>query len=81
LLPLLLPLPSPSPSLLQAAVAQREAAEAALEEDACSVLGGKDNLADSAKDVAGELQDKAAGVYEKAKQRVLHANKKAKQEL
>jgi hypothetical protein len=63
---------------LQAAAAQRDAAEAALEADAQSVLGGKDNLADATKDVAGELQDKAAGVYDKAKQRLL---KKDKQEL
>jgi hypothetical protein len=42
------------------------------------VLGGKDNLADATKDVAGELQDKAAGVYDLAKQRLLG---KDKQEL
>lgn len=77
MLPLLLPLPLP-----QAAVAHREAAEHALEEDARSVLGGKDNLADASKDVAGKLQDKAAGVYDKAKQRVArHGKKKAEQEL
>lgn len=45
------------------------------------MLGGKDNLADASKDVAGELQDKAAGVYDKAKKRVRHGKKKAEQEL
>lgn len=53
---------------LQAAVAQKEAAEAALEQDAQSVRGGKDNLADAAKDVAGEAQGLkgAGGVQEGA---------------
>jgi hypothetical protein len=73
---LLPPLPRCCP--FQAAAAQRDAAEAALEADAQSVLGGKDNLADATKDVAGELQDKAAGVYDNAKQRLLG---KDKQEL
>lgn len=68
------------PHPAQAAAAQRDAAEAALEADAADALGGKDNLADAAKDVAGELQDKAAGVYDQAKQRVL-GKKKEKQEL
>jgi hypothetical protein len=73
--------PSPLPRPAQAAAAQRDAAEAALEADAADALGGKDNLADAAKDVAGELQDKAAGVYDQAKQRVLGRKKKDKQEL
>mgnify|MGYP001810260568 CR=1 FL=1 len=47
----------PPPTLPQAAIAQKEAAEAALEEDARSVLGGKDNLADATKDVAGTYRD------------------------
>lgn len=73
-----LPHPIPSP---QAAIAQRDAAEAALEADAADAMGGSDNLADAAKDVAGELQDKASGVYDQAKQRVLGKRRKEKQEL
>lgn len=47
------------------------------------MLKGKDNLADSAKDVAGDLQDKAAGVYDQAKERVKAklGGKDAKSEL
>lgn len=44
-----------------------------------------ENLADAAKDVAGELQDKAAGVYDAAKERVKarmqQGSNKAKNEL
>lgn len=79
------PLALPPPVFLQAAVAQRDAAEAALEADAASVLDGKDNIGEGVKDVAGELQDKAAGVYDKAKERVkaraAKAKGKEKQEL
>jgi hypothetical protein len=38
------------------------------------VLGGSDSVADAAKDMAGKVQDKAAGVYDRAKKTVQGSN-------
>lgn len=52
---------------VQAGEAQRDAAEAAIEVGAAAATPDNAGLIDSAKDAVGQLQDQAAGIYEKAK--------------